>query len=328
VEVGEGRLITGIPLLLMIAVLSGGIFALSLITAERLYYSGWASLQVSPRKRKAAQARRRDQGQQDAVSALTRWLFSTQVTAIIQKDFTVLRRDLRNLSQLMTPLILGIVYAVMLLRRGGAAPAGRGEAPEWFMQALSNLFVYANVGLSLFVAWSLLSRLAMVGFSQEGHSYWLVKTAPVESRRLLTAKFLVAFLPALALSWAFLLVISILQGAAFPTLLYSLVVVALTIAGTAGLNLGFGVVGSNFDWSDPRHMQRGSAGCLGSLVSMLYLAASLALFFGPPVLVELIGWPQAAGQILGLAIGGITSLTCAVLPLWLVRARVAHLGEG
>jgi hypothetical protein len=37
--------------------------------------------------------------------------------------------------------------------------------------------------------------------------------------------------------------------------------------------------------------------------------------------------PAAIGQIVGLILGGVFSLVCAVLPLWLVRARVDRLGE-
>ena len=51
----------------------------------------------------------------------------------------MLRRDLRNMSQLVTPLILGILYAFMLIRGGGEPPAGRGEAPPEFMAALQRL---------------------------------------------------------------------------------------------------------------------------------------------------------------------------------------------
>ncbi|MBW2411207.1 MAG: hypothetical protein JRF72_15520 [Deltaproteobacteria bacterium] len=39
----------------------------------------------------------------------------------------------------------------------------------------------------------------------------MLKTAPVSSLRLVTGKFLVAYLPTLALSWIFLLLISLLN---------------------------------------------------------------------------------------------------------------------
>jgi len=173
----------------------------------------------------------------------------------------------------------------------------------------------------------LLSRLAMMGFSQEGKNYWLLKTAPVSTATLLSAKYLVAYLPTLVLSWGFLVAISLVQRASLGTLAFSLVVVALTIAGTAGLNLTFGVVGANFDWEDPRRISQGSAGCLSALASMVFLVISLGLFFGPAVLIKSLGGSEAFSQLIGLALGGAASLACAFIPLWLVRRRVSRLGE-
>lgn len=328
VSIGEGQWLVGVPLVLLTLGLAGGIFAISLTTAERLYYSGWASLQGNARKKKAPRPARAAVTAGTPFRALAERLAPAPVRAILVKDFLVLRRDLRNLSQLITPLILGVIYAVMLVRGGGEPPAGRGEAPGWFMSILRNLLVYGNVGISLFVGWSLLSRLAVMGFSQEGQSYWLLKTSPINVRRLLAAKFLVAYLPALVLGWVFLLAISLVQRASPLTVLYSLAVIALSVAGTAGLNLAFGVQGAHFEWTDPRQMVRGGAGCLSALVTIGFLFLSLGLFFGPPVISELAGWPPAAGQAIGLLVGGIACLAAAFIPLYLVRSRVPRLGEG
>jgi ABC-2 type transport system permease protein len=249
------------------------------------------------------------------------------VRGLIGKDLLVIRRDLRSMSQLISPLILGVIYAVMLVRGGGQAPAGRGEAPLWFMQAMQNVLVYGNVAISLFVGWMLLSRLAMMGFSQEGKSYWLLKSAPVSADKLLAAKFLVAYLPTLVLGCGFLLAISLLQRASLGALLFGLSVVALCFAGAAGVNLAFGVVGVNLEWNDPRQMTRGTTGCLGMLASAGYMLVALTLFFVPPIGFALLGQSETAGQLTGLVLGGIVSLFCAIAPPRLVRDRVPRIGE-
>ncbi len=59
VDLGAGNWLSGTLLFLVTIGLSAGIFALSLTTAERLYYSGWASVQVSTRSKRAARAPRR-----------------------------------------------------------------------------------------------------------------------------------------------------------------------------------------------------------------------------------------------------------------------------
>ena len=247
--------------------------------------------------------------------------------ALLTKDWLMMRRDLRNMSQLVTPLILGAVYGLMLIRNGGQVPAGRGEAPPVFMEIMGNLMIYGNVAISLFVSWSLLSRLAAMGFSQEGKNYWMIKIAPISTARLLAAKYLAAFLPTLVLGWIFLLIISLVQKASLGTLFFGLLVVLLTIGGAAGLNLAFGVIGANFKWEDPRRISQGAIGCLGALISFLFLGASMLLFFGPAVLLKLLNIPAAVGQLAGLALGGALCLACGLLPLWLVRERVARLAE-
>lgn len=325
VDIGEGRWLSGIGFSLLTLGIAAAIFGLALTTSERLYYSGWASVRITSHKKKPARvSRKRVAG---PLVALAEQRVPAVIRAVMVKDYLVLRRDLRNMSQLVTPLIFGIIYAAMFLRGGGQPSLGRGEAPAVFNEVLKNIFVYGNVGISLFVGWMLLARLGGMGFSQEGKSYWMLKSAPVTVSQLVLSKYLVAFLPTLALGWAFLLVISLLQRVDFSVVLFTLPVVALTIAGNAGLNLTFGITGANMDWEDPRQMQRGTSGCLGALATFIYLPLSLLLFFGPDLLFTLLNWPKVAGQLTGLILGGGFSLAVAIIPLWLVRNRVLRLDE-
>ena len=241
---------------------------------------------------KGRSARRRtnilpDRKRDIPASALFERILPRELRAILYKDFLVMQRDLRNLSQLITPLILGVVYTMLLLQDGGEIPAEQGDAPVFIMEALKNLSFYLNVGISLLVGWMLLGRLAGMGFGQEGKSYWLLKAAPIPAEKLIIAKFLVAFLPVLSLSWLFLVAISLLQHTSLANLLFSLPVVALCIAGSAGLSLTFGISGAKLDWEDPRQMQTGGSGCLGALVSAVYMPVSLLLFFLPPLLMQI-----------------------------------------
>lgn len=327
VAIGQGRWLIGAGLISLTLVLTGSIFAISLSTAERLYFSGWASVRISTRQAKRLRRQSPRSPASLAFSTLIDRLLSAPVRAILAKDFLVLRRDLRSMSQLITPLIIGIVYAVMLVRSGGQPPAGRGEAPAVFMEVLTILMLYANVGISLFIGWGLLSRLAGMSFSLEGKQYWLLKSAPVSTTRLITGKYLVAYLPTLILCWAFLLITALLQRVSLGTLAYSVVVVALTVAGVTGLNLALGVIGANFEWEDPRRISQGALGCLGALVSGFCLLVCLLFFFGPPTLFELFGSPPAVGRLIGMVLGSAASLCLIFVPLWLVRQRIPRLAE-
>jgi ABC-2 type transport system permease protein len=327
VDIGQGRWLPGVGFLLLTLGLAGAIFVVALNTAERMYYTGWARMRSGTRRKKTRRTSRPRTARRTPGAGLLAGRVPAAVRGLIVKDALVIRRDLRNMSQLLSPLILGVIYAATLVRGGGPGGASRGQGPAWLVHIFNNLAVYGNVGVSLFVGWSLMSRLATMGFSHEGKHYWLLKSAPVSASQLLAAKFLFAYLPTLALGWGFFVAVSLVQGARLATLLFGMPVVALSIAGGVGISLAFGVIGVNLDWDDPRHMIRGSAGCLGLLASAGCMIVCLALFFGPPIGFVLLGWSEAVGQLVGLALGGTASLMCAVLPPWLVRERVPRIGE-
>ncbi|MBP1702230.1 MAG: hypothetical protein H6Q38_1337 [Chloroflexi bacterium] len=329
VALGEGNWGQALLLLGFTLGLAAVIFAVALVTAERLYYTGWASMQVVSTRKKPARQRRATPGEPTQASLLERvvrlWV-PGPVRALMVKDYYVLRRDLRNLSQLVTPLIFGIIYAFILLRDPQII-YGRGEMPEFIYQAAQNLSLYINVGLSLFVGWMLVARLAGMGIAQEGKSFWILKTAPLKVSYLIAAKFLVAYLPALLIGWIFLLALAIIQQSALSILWFTMPAVALLIAGNVGINLSFGITGANLDWQDPRQMQRGTSGCISSIASFIYLPLGFLLFFVPPLGFSLFGLPGWVGQLVGLVLGGVFSLACTIIPLRLVSERVMQLGE-
>src|SRR5438093_11833216 len=165
-----------------------------------------------------------------------------------------------------------------MLRRGGGPPSRLGAAPSLFTNSVRIALTYVNIGMSLFVGWMLLSRLAGMGFSHEGRNYWMLKVSPVGVWHLLASKFLVAYLPALGLGFIFLTVISILQGLSIVEFIYSFVAITLCLAGMAGILLAFGVAGANFTWEDPRRMNSGMMGCFGQILTIIYLPISFGLF--------------------------------------------------
>jgi hypothetical protein len=327
VDFGQGRWLTGILFLALTFALTGGLYFLSLTTAERLYYSGWARMQVGGRKKRTAAKSSVAPARTAAPSPLAR-IIPQPILGIIGKDFLTLRRDPRSMSQLVTPLIVGIVYGVFLLRPGGVTSTSPGDMPDWMVQTAKNIAVYGGVGLSLFIGWSLQSRLALMGFSQEGKNYWILKCAPISTARLVASKFLVAYLPALALGWAAMVVISLLQHTPLSVVVFGLVVVVLSISGVAGINLTYGIIGVNLKWEDPRRMNAGFSGCLSPLFSIIYLAIDAGLFIGPTMILVALGVPSLAGEAVGLLLGGTFSLACAIIPLMAASKRVARIGEG
>lgn len=329
VHLGKGEWLPALGLLGLALVLAGGLFYVSLVAAERLYYNGWSSLQNNRRARakKAAPAApaAREQAPVRPASGLAA-LVPSPVRALIAKDFILYRRDLRSMSRLITPLILGVVYAISLVQSHGQVPRGRGEAPAWIMETLNSILLYGDVALSLFIGWMLAANLAGQGVSHEGKNYWMLKSAPLRPWQFIAAKYLVAYLPSLAVCELYLVVLQILKGPTLGSLLLSMSATALVLAGVNGIYLAFGVAGAKFDWESPNQIGR-TVGCLGSLAGMVFVPLCFVLFIGPPLLATLLQLPLALGQILGLLLGGGAGLAGAFFPLNLVVGRIPTLNE-
>ena len=329
VELGSGHWLTGILLVVLTFGLTIAAFWFALATAERWYYTGWAGMQVVARKKRPARAATASAvASAGRVSPLER-LLPAPVFGLLRKDFIIMRRDLRSLSQLVTPIIFGVIFGASFFLRSGPASDSftRGDMPLWAASALHGLLAYGSVGLSMFVGWSLLNRLGGMAFSLEGKNYWMLKVSPVRVWDLLTAKFLMAYLPALVLGWLFLVPISIIQGLSPLGFLYSLVVTAMCLAGMAGMLVGFGAAGANLNWEDPRRMNAGKIGCLGMILTFICAPLNFGLFIAPVLLAAAFQLPELYGYLAGLVLGVGMSLACCFLPLWLARGKVERLGE-
>jgi ABC-2 type transport system permease protein len=334
VLLGKGDWLPGLGLLTAALLVALGVFYIALIAAERMYYTGWSSLQNnrSSRKKKPAFNGGMTTGATAVLApaaARPGWLarlFSAPVRAILVKDWLLYRRDLRNVSRLLTPMILGVVYAISMLQSNGQVPEGRGDAPEWIMRILESIFIYADVALALFMGWMLAANIAGLGFSMEGRRYWMLKIAPLSSRTLLAAKFLVGYIPSVVVCEIYILVLQILKGSNPWNMLVSLLVVGAIMAGLNGIYLAFGVMGARFDWDNPNETGR-TIGCMGSLAGMVYAPLSFIFFAAPAVAAGLLGIPVWIGQLVGLILGGGAGLAAVFVPLGLVEKRVATLME-
>jgi len=323
VEVGKGQWLSGSLFLGATFGFAIVVFMFALVTAERWYYSGWARMQVVARKK----TRRPISINKASPNGIGLRLLPQPVLAIVQKDFLTLRRDLRNLSQLVSPVIFGALYTLFLLRSNGEPLGGRGGAPGWLQDSFRIVLAYGNIGMFLFVGWMLLSRLAGMGFSHEGRNYWMLKVSPVRVWHLLASKFLVAYLPALSLGLVFLTIISVVQKLPIFVFVYGFIVTLLCLAGMTGILLSFGVAGANFTWEDPRRMSGGVMGCLGQIVSMLYLPISFGLFVAPIGFAGFLKFPISYGYGIGLILGCAVTAGFTFIPLWLVQKKVEQLGQ-
>jgi len=151
-----------------------------------------------------------------------------------------------------------------------------------FSQIGANARVYMSVALSLFAGWSLMLNLAIGAFSREGKNYWMIKTAPIGVTALMTAKYLMVFIPSVIMDWLLMVFATLIYHTSIIMLIYGMAVMVFSIAGSVGINLAFGVIGARLDWQDPRRMNSTASGCLGTLFGFLYLGLSMLFFLRPP----------------------------------------------
>lgn len=317
-DLGNGTWGSGILLTVAALGLAAVCFAGTLILAERLYYSGWAGMQASVQKKKSI---RRASASQVGPRGVARFIPGV-IRALVLKDLLLMRRDLRNLSQLITPLILGFVFMFANTRQAG------GPDTSW-AEGMPDFSLYANIGFSLFISWMLMFNLSTTSFSREGKNYWLLNVAPLKAGNLLTAKFIVAYLPSLIIGILFLGIIYGVRSVPLVTLPYSLLVIAMLLAGLNGILLAFGVTGARMDWEDPRRQGiQGLAGILVLVASLVYAGLAMLLFFAPPILATFFAsdWIELA-RAAGLLLGSAGALACVFFPLYAVRNRMAFIGQ-
>jgi ABC-2 type transport system permease protein len=324
---GKGEWLVSTGLLAASLILVGILFCVALSTSERLYHTGWANVQTNHRKSKNKTKSvpsgkvAVDKGVHPLVS-----LIPAPVRAILAKDLRLCRRDLGNLSGLISPLVLGIIYAMGLVRTHGQMPPGRGHAPAGFIHAGNAILGYGDIGLALFLGWMLVANLAGQAFNREGKNYWMLKAAPVSARQILASKFMFSYLPSALLCSVYLIVLEVLKRANPWSAIVNLISVCMLIAGLTGIYLSFGTRGAKFDWENPAQRSR-AVGCLGMIAGMLFVGLGFALFVAPVALAQVLQLPVVAGQLAGLLLGAIANALAVIIPLGIVEKRVATLAE-
>jgi ABC-2 type transport system permease protein len=256
-----------------------GLFALIVLTADRLYLSGWLKTQSAGGKRRGLESSKGFFGN------------GSLATAIGWKDWLLRVRDPRQLVNLLGSGFIAVVVGGLAIFRGGSgqdqsmfALASQGDLPSSgslgvMLSGFSPGALMA--GWALFVGYVFLSNIATNALAMEGGAFGLLKAAPVSPREVWWAKLWGMFWPYLAL---FLLV---MFGSWF-FVRYSLA--WLPYALMAGVILGFGLLATNvsigfryanLSWTDPRRMITSGGGFVSLILSVVYgLPAAVLVWLG------------------------------------------------
>lgn len=308
IAAGEGEWATFLALGSLFAAVSLGAFLGALILGERIYYEGWSNMATQGGK-----ARRRSEGRVarsspagSPISALSSFL-PIESAAILYKDLRVFPRDLRNLQQLIFPLVMAGIWTFNLIAGGpGAQDVGNLGPAESAMRLLF------PAGISAFICLTLSSALGGPNISREGKGFWQLKIAPVSSWRLLLGKFALAYAPYPIAGTAFIVLISVLQRSRPLDALAAWAIVMITGLGVCAITLGMGAAFPKFDWVNPNQQSSLRAGCLAPIFYMVYLVIAVGAMVGTPLL----GTFFPAFTLLFGVVGWLVAIALTVGVVW------------
>jgi ABC-2 type transport system permease protein len=228
----------------------------------RFYHSGFSRAQEGAERQEGRVRRWKWEKVLSGLSLTTREL--------TKKEIRVFLRDSTQWSQL---ILLGVLVVVYVYNIQALRVAGDTELS--FL--LVNLIGFLNLGLAGFVVAAIAARFVFPAMSLEGRMTWLLRSSPLDPRKLFWVKYWVGTIPLLAVALPLILVTNFLLGVA-PLLMVvsSLTMVAVTLAFSA-MALAFGALYPNYETENPAEIPTSFGGLLFMMSAVAYLAGIIVL---------------------------------------------------
>ncbi len=245
--------------------------------------------------------------------------------ALVLKDARIFFRDSTQWSQLLilAVLLLVYVYNMQVLPLRSSEAIGR---------LLVSAVVFLNVGLAGFVLVAVAARFVFPAFSLEGRTLWLLRSAPLDARALLSSKYWTAVAPLLLLALALTGITNWILGASPALFLLALVTVSAVTLAAVAQALAWGIAFPKFEAENAAQIPTSMGGLLYMVGALATLGAVLALQVWALRAYLRSGLPGGmpreplAGEV-GLALLG-TALICGVAALVPYRFAAERLARG
>ncbi|HEX6938916.1 MAG TPA: hypothetical protein VF158_05850 [Longimicrobiales bacterium] len=301
------------PLLLLVSTAAAA-FVGGAWLHERLYREGFSRAQEGSELKEGRRRRRVF----DAIAR--RW--PPAVRALAGKEIRTFFRDTTQWSQLILLAILLVVYIYNVK----ALPLWTGEQVGF---VLIHLVSFLNLGLAGFVLAAIAARFIFPAISLEGRALWLLRSSPLDLRRLLWTKYWIGVTPLLVLALAIVLGTNVILRVEPFMMTLSLATIGIMTFALGALAIGFGAMFPRFEVDNAAQISTGFGGLLFMMTATAYLAAVVALEAWPVFAMlrtRARGRPLDAEDIVALAIGlGIAlalSAAATFLPLRIAERRI------
>ncbi len=244
---------------------------------------------------------------------------STRV--LVAKEIHVFFRDTTQWSQL---ILLGVLVAVYVYNIT-VLPLYTGEQVSFL---LINAVSFLNLGLAGFVVAAIAARFVFPAISIEGRMMWLLRSSPLDVRRVFWSKYWVGTVPLLAVALPLIVVTNVvLEATPFILVLTTLTMVGVTFALTS-LALGFGALYPNYDTENVAEIPTSFGGLLFMMAAVSYLAGVVILEAWPVYLYLNSRFTGGAAEVglapllMGVSGAAILTALAVVLPLRAGMQRV------
>jgi ABC-2 type transport system permease protein len=203
--------------------------------------------------------------------------------ALVIKDWKTFFRDTSQWSQLILLMALVVVY----LYNFSVLPLDRTPMPSFFLQ---NLVSFLNLGLAGFVLSAVAGRFVFPAVSQEGFSFWIIRSSPVDLRTFLWSKFWTGLVPLLLLAEALIFLSNWLLKATPFLMILSAVTIFFMTFGIVGLAVGLGAIYPRFRLENAARMAWGFGGAIFMILSMIFIGVLVALEAWPVYILFMAGF--------------------------------------
>ena len=194
---------------------------------------------------------------------VSRTLTDMQSAALMLKDLRSLVRDPAQWGQMVLLVAMVAIYLFSIK----ALPF---DALQGNTDIYRNAVAFMNIGMTAFVQAAVAVRFAFPSVSMEGRGMWILRTAPMQTSKILRAKWLSAVFPLLFFGEVLAVLSNILLNTDWTMMLLAIVNAAALGLVLCALAVGIGAIMPNFKADNP-------VKAAASFGGLLYMSAALLL---------------------------------------------------
>lgn len=232
--------------------------------SQRLYYTGWSSTSQVISRRGLKKSKKGKP--ESAIKGKHGFSFFFGINYMIVKDFKVLVRDARKLTQLIMPLVMLIFIFFWSF-------SGETGEFKFFTEIETLLFLL----FPLLVSGIINTNISGNNIGSEGLKFWILKTAPIRSRGILRTKIIYSSCITVLIGFMVMLVFYFLYRPGAITLIAGFLLLIIFSWGDSTICT---FVGTLFPVFRMRQSGRNNISSLGGILILIFFSAYLIIFAG------------------------------------------------